>query len=82
MTRAQSQSEATAQVLSAVHKTVFIGSATAGANGEGSNFPGIDPGRRRASFNCLVPYGSRHNDLAKERRKDVEKPDAREVDER
>jgi C-terminal processing protease CtpA/Prc len=36
--RAQSQSEATAALLRAVHGTVFIGSATAGANGEGSNF--------------------------------------------
>lgn len=37
--RAQSQSEATAQLLRAVHATVFVGSATTGANGEGSNFP-------------------------------------------
>jgi len=36
--RAQSQSEATAALLRAVHGTVFVGSATAGANGEGSNF--------------------------------------------
>lgn len=36
--RAQSQSEATAQMLRAVHGTLFIGTATAGANGEGSNF--------------------------------------------
>jgi hypothetical protein len=36
--RAQSQSEHTAIVLRAVHGTTFIGSATAGANGEGSNF--------------------------------------------
>lgn len=35
---AQSQSEATAQLLKAVHGTVFVGTATAGANGEGSNF--------------------------------------------
>jgi C-terminal processing protease CtpA/Prc len=36
--RAQSQSEHTALILRAVHGTTFIGSATAGANGEGSNF--------------------------------------------
>lgn len=36
--RAQSQSEATAALLRAVHGTVFVGSATAGANGEGTNF--------------------------------------------
>jgi C-terminal processing protease CtpA/Prc len=36
--RAQSQSEATASLLRAVHGTVFIGTPTAGANGEGSNF--------------------------------------------
>jgi C-terminal processing protease CtpA/Prc len=36
--RAQSQSEATAELLRAVHATVFVGSPTAGANGEGSNF--------------------------------------------
>jgi C-terminal processing protease CtpA/Prc len=36
--RAQSQSEATAQMLRAVHGTIFVGSATTGANGEGSNF--------------------------------------------
>lgn len=36
--RAQSQSEATAQTLRAVHGTRFVGTATAGANGEGSNF--------------------------------------------
>ena len=36
--RAQSQSEATAQMLRAVHGTMFVGTATAGANGEGSNF--------------------------------------------
>jgi C-terminal processing protease CtpA/Prc len=37
--RAQSQSEATAELLRAVHGTVFVGSPTAGANGEGTNFP-------------------------------------------
>jgi C-terminal processing protease CtpA/Prc len=36
--RAQSQSEATAELLRAVHGTIFVGSPTAGANGEGSNF--------------------------------------------
>jgi C-terminal processing protease CtpA/Prc len=36
--RAQSQSEATAEMLRAVHGTRFIGTATAGANGEGSGF--------------------------------------------
>ncbi len=36
--RAQSQSEETAEVLKAVHGTIFVGSPTAGANGEGSNF--------------------------------------------
>jgi C-terminal processing protease CtpA/Prc len=36
--RAQSQSEATAEMLRAVHGTRFVGTATAGANGEGSNF--------------------------------------------
>jgi C-terminal processing protease CtpA/Prc len=37
--RAQSQSEATAELLRQVHGTIFVGTATAGANGEGSNFP-------------------------------------------
>ena len=36
--RAQSQSEYAAIILRAVHGTTFVGSATAGANGEGSNF--------------------------------------------
>jgi hypothetical protein len=36
--RAQSQSENTGLILKAVHGTVFVGSATTGANGEGSNF--------------------------------------------
>ena len=36
--RAQSQAEATAQMVRAVHGTIFVGSATTGANGEGSNF--------------------------------------------
>ena len=36
--RAQSQSEATAQTLKAVNGTFLVGSATTGANGEGSNF--------------------------------------------
>jgi len=36
--RAQSQSEHAAIILRAVHGTTFVGSATAGANGEGSNF--------------------------------------------
>jgi C-terminal processing protease CtpA/Prc len=46
--RAQSQSEATAAILKAVHGTVFVGSATAGQKGEGSNFSvpgGISIGR-------------------------------------
>jgi C-terminal processing protease CtpA/Prc len=36
--RAQSQSEYSALILRAAHGMTFIGSATAGANGEGSNF--------------------------------------------
>jgi C-terminal processing protease CtpA/Prc len=36
--RAQSQSEFLAQMLREAHETVFIGSATAGANGNASNF--------------------------------------------
>jgi C-terminal processing protease CtpA/Prc len=36
--RAQSQSEATAEMLREAHGTRFVGTATAGANGEGSNF--------------------------------------------
>jgi C-terminal processing protease CtpA/Prc len=35
--RAQSQSEFLAQMLREAHETVFIGSATAGANGNASN---------------------------------------------
>jgi C-terminal processing protease CtpA/Prc len=55
--RAQSQSEQTAITLRAVHGTTFIGSATAGANGEGSNFrvPG-------GIFIGMTGVGVRHAD--------------------
>lgn len=55
--RAQSQSEHTAIILRAVHGTTFIGSATAGANGEGSNFrvPG-------GIFIGMTGVGVRHPD--------------------
>lgn len=42
----------------------------------------IDPGRRRAPFDRFVPHGSRHDDFAEERRKNVEKADARQINER
>jgi hypothetical protein len=55
--RAQSQSEHTALVLRAVHGTIFIGTATAGANGEGSNF--TVPG---GIFVGMTGVGVRHPD--------------------
>jgi hypothetical protein len=37
--RTQSQAEYTGQLLRAAHGTLFVGSPSAGANGDGSNFP-------------------------------------------
>jgi hypothetical protein len=42
----------------------------------------LDAGCGRPSLDRLVPDGSRYHDVAKERRKDVEKVDAREIDKR